>query len=285
MEKYSDWMDKGTGIKPFIPSSSQKTGILPLLRLFLSAILIHPLLLIWIIFYMFGSRLRILENLILRNLVTLHCKVTVEGVKEREVTREHSPQANNVYFVNYTCPLDGLLLAFISNAPVLLIIPRGNKLYRFTAYELFRFTLSGSLDIPPTQPLIEEYQQLMKSGKAIFVFAEGTTSTGQSVLPFQITEQAFSALTRDSSKIYTIHLKSKVAQTTPVAVRFWGYIAYIAKAGVHYKCTIGAPLDNPTLDAIRIKLAGGDKYMLVRKNLDLEAKRKFVRAWNANNKL
>ncbi|AET39462.1 lysophosphatidic acid acyltransferase LOA1 Ecym_4409 [Eremothecium cymbalariae DBVPG len=284
MEKYTNWMDKGTGIKPFIPIKSPRAKFGSCMVLMVKGIIVLPLALLWMLLQLTGVGSKVLGTAIMKFLFGWSSQIHVEGVKRSDISNKHMPEANRLYIVNYISPLDGIFLSLISQAPVVLLVPRRDKLYWFTPWQLFKFTLGGALDIPKGQPHIED-PKLLKADSAFFILAEGTTSTGRTVLPFELGEDTFSLLTKEAySKVYPVSLSLTAAPLcTPVAIGFWKYLSYLSAHKVCYKCRIMHPVNKADLATLRVTLVGGDKYMLVGKNMNLESKKKFVNVWTAEN--
>ncbi|AGO11936.1 AaceriAGR255Wp [[Ashbya] aceris (nom. inval.)] len=278
MEKYSEWMDKGTGIKPFIPVAATNRSTVALGIWAIKAVLLLPLVLLWAALHTAGLGGR-LGNWLLQLLMGFGYQVSVDGVKKRELRARHLPQRNRVYVTNFASPLDGLAAAVVSAAPVMLLVPRGDKLYQFSPWQLGWFALRGALDVPSGQPTVDP-ASAANSGCALFVFAEGTTSAGRGILPFQLDDTVLAQLSCDTDGVYTASFRlSQPALATPVPTGLWAYITRVATRGVQYHCRIQGPFSRAATSELRQALAKGESFMLLGKNLDLNAKRGFLRTW------
>ncbi|AEY99076.1 FAGR255Wp [Eremothecium gossypii FDAG1] len=278
MEKYSEWMDKGTGIKPFIPVSATNRSNVALGIWILKAVLLLPLVLIWAVLRAVGLGTP-LGRWLLQLLVGFEYQVSVDGVKKRDLSTRHLPQRGRVYLANFASPLDGLAAAVVSAVPVLLLVPRGDTLYQFSPWQLGWFALSGALDIPAGQPKLDA-AAAASSGCALFVFAEGTTSAGRGILPFELGDPVLAQLSHDADGIYTASFRlSQSDLATPVPTGLWAYLGRLATRGVQYHCRIQGPFSKGTTSELRQALAKGEGFMLLGKNLDLKAKRGFLQTW------
>lgn len=284
MEKYSQWMDKRIGIKPFIPNESRKAGFISCLKLFMKMILFSPILLMWGLIYVIGIDIARLERSILEFMFGWQLLISLDGGRRSRFSGKHVLRENSVYVSNFTSPLDGFVISMLSAHPVMILVPRGKFLYKFTALELFWFTLHGNIEIPSNQKLVTE-KDIKNTKNPIVLFAEGTASSGHSVLPFEMDEKEFSTLIKNTRAVHAINLTpTKISLCTPVAIGIWKYMNTISAEGVQFNVNLSNSLSDPTLDQLRTAMLGGERYLLLGKNLGLDAKKKFVQAWNANKK-
>ncbi|SCV02971.1 LAMI_0H04456g1_1 [Lachancea mirantina] len=308
MEKFTEWRDQGTGVPPFLPampSLSQEKGFrgfyhncVALGRLTIAS----PFLILAVIV---GIN-RISKSLVKFGLVILcnwNLQVSIQGVRRTEQRSVHMPQKNHMYMVNYSSPLDCVALWFLADGPVKFCIAsdvQGSSLVELGIWQFFKFTLQGSL--PEGSDFgrkVTKFSNLQD--KVVFVFPEGTCSNGKSVLGLVLNQQSLDQFLDENDdareigvstgakhtkssvpvarkKVQTIQLKIKSTLATPLSLGLWKYLVRMTTQGVTYKCKISEPIP-ADLDDIRVSLAGGDKFKLVNRKLNLRSKRAFVKAY------
>lgn len=214
MEKYSAWRDEGTGIPPFLPE--RNTADLNIIRIIICWIkyLIVTLAGVVLIPFMGLGGFNRLRTCVL---YSIDGDVQVDGLKRRQVRKnEHYPKKDGVYACNAISPFDATLLeSVIGNQTCNFMIPREGELYSLTANEWFQFGLDGGLSWRNAKKIadVETFCQ----GKVNFVFVEGTTSNGKSILPFEINSSMLEDLvTKCGGSIQTVTLKINSKLTTPL---------------------------------------------------------------------
>ena len=152
-----------------------------LVILILKTIIMLPL----IIFYLSTGQNSIL-GLILKFMFSWKEEVSVQGTKKRDVKKSKDyPQKGKLYICNCSSPLDAFSAVLLAQGPVSLLVPCNDIIYKVSIKEFIKFILDGGLDIKLYGHEIAELSQL--SNTVNFMFAEGTSCNGKSVLPFSIT--------------------------------------------------------------------------------------------------
>lgn len=285
MEKFTNWRDRGTGIAPFLPPS---VGVSSLLSKFvLSTTLVFkctlmlPLIIVWSV-----TRSKIVYKWILFILCAWNMDIVVQGVKKRD-TKEgiHFPQKNKLYICNCSSPLDALALYLIAQGPSCFLLPSGNVTFKMSKEQYMDFVLDGSLNVKKFGQEVKSIDQL--KGSVVYMFPEGTSSNGKSVLPFEIDSSSLqeflgspSIASPNGPLVQTIHLKVNATLVTPLAISRFKYLARMITKGVNIKIKINEPQSISPIDNLRIALNDGNKYKLVSKTLDMESKRKFVQEFS-----
>lgn len=303
MEKFTDWRDKGTGIAPFLPQTpllSLESGVRRIANngiLVLKLIITLPLILISSLLYWTPLK-KPLWKLLLKLLCNFQVQVTCQGVKKRDLSSKHLPRKGQLYLVNYTSPLDALALYFSSQGEPVFLIPhvkdKDVKLYKLRVLEFIQFTLRGSLfedgDNFPTISQLSDVEDY-----TAFLFPEGTSSNGKSILPFAVTQEFLDEFVgqeegvsnsvsnpqnklRGDWELQTISLKVNTVLVTPLKIGSWKYLVRMSSTGVNYKCKISEPTGGK-IDQLRTVMCGGDKYKLVGKELNVASKKRFVKAY------
>lgn len=291
MEKYTNWRDNGTGIAPFLPNTIRKPSkvmtacLLGILGV--KTIIMLPL----IMLYLLTGQNNLL-GLILKFTFSWKEEITVQGIKKRDVRKsKHYPQKGKLYICNCTSPLDAFSVVLLAQGPVTLLVPSNDIVYKVSIREFITFILAGGLDIKLYGHEVAELSQL---GNTVnFMFAEGTSCNGKSVLPFSITgkklkefiEPSITTMNPAMAKtkkfeLQTIQIKTNKTAITTLPISNMEYLSRFLNKGINVKCKINEPqVLSDNLEELRVALNGGDKYKLVSRKLDVESKRNFVKEY------
>ncbi|CAI4054072.1 lysophosphatidic acid acyltransferase LOA1 SKDI_16G3950 [Saccharomyces kudriavzevii IFO 1802] len=294
MEKYTNWRDNGTGIAPFLPNTIRKPNsamaACSMVLMVIKIIIMLPL----IILYSLTNQNGLLA-LILKFVFSWKEEVTVQGIKKRDVEKsKHYPQKGKLYICNCTSPLDALSVLLLAQGPVSLLVPSNDVVYKVSVKNFIDFVLAGGLDIKVYGHEIAELSQL---GDTVnFMFAEGTSCNGKTVLPFgisgkklkQFVDPSMATMSPAMAKsikfeLQTIQVRTNKTAITTLPISNMEYLSRLLNKGVHVKCKINEPqVISDDLEELRITLNGGDKYKLVSRKLDVESKRKFVKEFTTD---
>jgi hypothetical protein len=253
MEKYTQFRDKATGISPFMPTTTAQSplkqalgGVLFVVKLNL-LLVISPLLLapflndyIWkLAFFILGA---------------FSWDMHIQGVKRQSQLSQFYPATGELYMVNYTSPLDFLVLRSLCS-DFIIAIP--NQEGHLRSYNTSQFLLrSMGLNTQGSQ-------FINTKTKPIFIFPEGTTSNGKSLLRFKLDDKEWAPLAKEY-KVKTLAIKlipSNLITTLP-----------IEKAQYIYNV-----LSTPSIGfKIRIGFVQGDSLQHVRDTFNFNAKLKPV---------
>lgn len=277
MEKYTNWRDKGTGIAPFLPPSLGSPSVVskvgwPVLFA-LKTIVVSPMI---ILYLLTGSKA--LFEVIALFLFGWKVDVTVQGVKRRQLNkREHYPHESSVYLCNSSSAVDAHVLDSISNGKSTFLVASENQLFKMNKGQYMDFTLDGSLDVKRYGKEIHSIDQY--KDQVTFIFPEGTCSNGKSVLPFEVDEARLGEFLADAPQVQVVHLKINGSLTTPLSLTKWQFVSRLVMYGVHAKVKIHEPQPLRPLESLRVVMNDGNKFKLVSKALNVEAKRKFVETY------
>lgn len=186
MEKYTNYRDKGTGISPFIPVNPTRHGklykILQWIVFIVKCLLLLPVLLCLLGVSFNGSMIYLLMKLLFGYSVD----VTVQGKRKRAINkRVDYPHRGLLYLCNYTSALDAIVCYIISqDTNVLYLVVKDNEVYGMRLYNFLNYSL-GQVELVACGEKINNWQEVCND-YTCFLFAEGTTSNGKSVLPFEI---------------------------------------------------------------------------------------------------
>lgn len=282
MEKYSSWRDEGTGIPPFLPERGlPSANLLHLVVRWLQYVIISLASIILVPFLGLDS---VYQTRML-SLYKIETDVQVDGVKKRQICKEkHFPKPGCLYVANALSPFDALALRSLVDKKneCNFIVPREDSLYTIQLEDWYQFALDGALGTRIDNRLVEiKDLETVCNGKVNFLFAEGTTSNGKSVLPFEVQPKLLQDLIDVcGSKVKSISLKLHAKITTPLKPKSaFKYKLGCMSQGVRYKVRISEDVDRPDVRKLRINLVGGDEYKLVGKKLDFRSKLRFSQVY------
>lgn len=229
MEKFSTWRDKATGVAPFIPVLRPKV-LVPVLystAVFRTAMFVIRLPFLVLVLVLFAVvPVPVVRRVLAKALLVLcgifRVTVVVDGVKrsQQRAARKHHPNDNDIVVVNFTLPIDALVLQSVTTNPVFLVPDGRGKLSQYSVAEVFVAALS-----PPAmdskRPAVEWAQM---AGKAVYVFAEGTPLNNKAVLPFP--PMARLPVTHKLKRM--VLLVAPPTLTTPVPMPVWRYVYRLA---------------------------------------------------------
>ncbi|SCV06045.1 LANO_0H20890g1_1 [Lachancea nothofagi CBS 11611] len=305
MEKFTNWRDKGTGIAPFLPTPpylAQEKGfqaVLSVSKFVLKTICALPVIILALASSWAPGRVsKTLWGVVAKIVCNWNLQVAIQGVKRRD-KQSKLPAVNEVYVVNCSSPLDCVVLWFLAQGPAAFCIPsvRGKtvRFFHLTIWQFVKFTLNNG-ELPVLASLAEVDNIAQLKNRVVYLFAEGTTSNGKSILPFTVSQESWDAFlgnkpetgistssnagSRHSNlskvKCQAIHLKINSSLTTPLRVSKWRFLVRVSTQGVNCKCKISEPIDSDLIK-IRKTMCGGDKFKLVGKELTIDSKRSFVK--------
>lgn len=280
MEKFTNWRDKGTGIAPFLPPNVGEVSFVSKVGLaaffILKSVVMLPLMLLNVLVWS-----KIIYQWILRFLFGWKVDVSVQGVKRRDLNEKKDyPQRDQVYICNSSSPLDAYFLDSIAQGPSWFVIPSGNVMFRMSKKQYMSFALDGSLEVKKFGQEVNSVDQL--KGYVTFIFPEGTCSNGKSVLPFEVDEFTLRNFLDPNNikgkdlKVRTISLKANNALLVPLKLSISQFFIRMIMNDIHCKVKIHEEQPIIPLDNLRIELNDGNKFKLVSKTLNVEAKRSFV---------
>lgn len=187
MEKFSNWRDKGTGISPFMPIPEPPALFMAVPKVIVSLIRL-PILVLTLAVYFVLPFPAIGSFIVLVLFGFRNNDVSVDGVKRSKTDEINAsrPTLNDFVVVNYLSPVDGLILASLSNAnwnQIKLLVPnKDGEMYQYSIWGFIRYTLSTNIGVPTTQTRVTNYSTL--KNRLVFCFIEGTPSNNKSILPF-----------------------------------------------------------------------------------------------------
>lgn len=242
MEKYSQYRDRGSGIAPFFPVSSQPAGLYLPVHVFLFALRLPLLITISTTYFLF------LQWLPLGSLAKKAClwmllgipgiwwiDLQIDGVKKGSLARGNAsrvPGPSNVIASSFTSPIDSLYLAAIFDPIFTVSYPHTRQVqYISLLGSIFR-ALSKPQEYPPPGAKLVDLGTLVAEHpkRVIVVFPECTTTNGRGILPFSP-----SLLTvPETTKIFPVNLRYTPPDiTTAIPRAYWSFIWNLLSQPTH----------------------------------------------------
>lgn len=187
MEKYTNYRDRGTGISPFMPVHASKHGTIFKTVKWTIFTVKMVILLPLIVFTIGGTFTGPMIYLLMKLVFNYSVEVTVQGKRRRAVNKKIDyPHRGNLYICNYTSVLDALVCRIIAqDTSVLFLVACENEIYGMRMWSFIRYTLNQLDDISKYGERIDTWKDICED-YTCFMFPEGVTSNGKSVLPFEI---------------------------------------------------------------------------------------------------
>ncbi|KAK3327770.1 hypothetical protein B0T19DRAFT_441713 [Cercophora scortea] len=199
MEKFSQFRDRGSGISPFIPTTTPSSPLTSLLHitlfLFRLPILLSYLVLYFTLLHHLPLPL-VLRKLLLWALISIPgiwwVDLQIDGVKRGSLSQQPAsrvPHPRSVLAANFTSPIDALYLAAVFDPIFTISYPHSRKVRRVGLLRAILHALApGQLILSPSPPNptdLTDIRALVKRypNRVIAVFPECATTNGKGILP------------------------------------------------------------------------------------------------------
>jgi len=242
MEKYSQYRDRGSGIAPFFPISSQPAGIYLPVHMFLFLFKLPFLITISTTYFLFlqwfplGS---LLKKAILWMILGIPgiwwIDLQIDGVKKGSLAKKHGgrvPEPGDVIASSFTSPIDSLYLAAIFDPIFTVSYPHTRQVQYISLFGAIFRALSKPVEYPPKGAEMTDLSTLVAEHpkRVIVVFPECTTTNGRGIMPFSPSLLTTPART----KIFPVSLRYTPADvTTPVPGQYWTFIWNLLSQSTH----------------------------------------------------
>ncbi|KAI1658861.1 hypothetical protein F4813DRAFT_31715 [Daldinia decipiens] len=256
MEKYSQFRDRGSGISPFIPSSTPSSTLSSLLHTALFLFRLPLFLSYSALFFVFLDNLpsflvpQIIRKLLLWTFLGIPgiwwVDLQLDGVKRGSLSQQPSSRfpgnsSRSVIAAQFTSPIDALYLAAIFDPIFTISFPGTRKVQRVSLLRGILLALSPPALSPPSPKKLTTLRALVEQNphRVIAVFPEMSTTNGKGILPFSPSLLSAPA----DAKIFPVSIRYTPPDiTTPVP---GAYISFLWKL-----------LSRPT-HLIRVRIAEG----------------------------
>ncbi|KAI1774251.1 hypothetical protein F4818DRAFT_419397 [Hypoxylon cercidicola] len=199
MEKYSQFRDRGSGISPFIPSTTPASAFSTLWRSGLFICRLPFFLSYSVVFFLLLDHLpsfiipQVGRKLLLWTLLAIPgiwwVDLQLDGVKRGSLSQQPSsrfPNARAVIAAQFTSPIDALYLAAIFDPIFTISYPGTRKVQRVSLLRAIMLALSPPTLNPPPPASLTTLRALVEQNphRVIAVFPEMSTTNGKGILPF-----------------------------------------------------------------------------------------------------
>ncbi|KAI1643055.1 uncharacterized protein F4817DRAFT_271261 [Daldinia loculata] len=256
MEKYSQFRDRGSGISPFIPSSTPSSTLSSLLHAALFLFRLPLFLSYSALFFIFLDNLpsflvpQVIRKLLLWTFLGIPgiwwVDLQLDGVKRGSLSQQPSSRfpgnsSRSVIAAQFTSPIDALYLAAIFDPIFTISFPGTRKVQRVSLLRGILLALSPPALSPPSPKNLTTLRALLEKNphRVIAVFPEMSTTNGKGILPFSPSLLSTPA----DARIFPVSIRYTPPDiTTPVP---GAYISFLWKL-----------LSRPT-HLIRVRIAEG----------------------------
>jgi len=242
MEKYSQFRDRGSGIAPFFPVSSEPAGIYLPVHIFLFFFKLPFLFTISATYFLFlqwfplGS---LLKKAILWMILGIPgiwwIDLQIDGVKKGSLAKKHEgkvPLPSNVIASSFTSPIDSLYHAAIFDPIFTASYPHTRQVEHISLFTAMLRALLKPKEFPSRGAKMTDLKILLEEhpNRVIVVFPECTTTNGRGILPFSPSLLT----TPPGTKIFPISLRYAPPDiTTPVPGQYWSFIWNLLSQPTH----------------------------------------------------
>ncbi|EEH11733.1 conserved hypothetical protein [Histoplasma capsulatum G186AR] len=242
MEKFSQFRDRGSGIAPFLPISSQHSGIyLPFhiflfcmrLPLLITAFAAYFCVLQWLPIGSLGKKASLWVMLGIPGIWWIDLQI--DGVKKGSLASQHSsplPGPASVIASSFTSPIDALYLAAIFDPIFTVSYPSTCKVQQISLVQAILRAFARPEVKPPAGSRLVDIATLIKRhpNSPIVVFPECTTTNGKGILQMSPSLVAVSAATR----IFPVSLRYTPADiTTPIPQSYRSFMWNLLSKPTH----------------------------------------------------
>ncbi|KAK7744290.1 Lysophosphatidic acid:oleoyl-CoA acyltransferase 1 [Diatrype stigma] len=300
MEKYSQFRDRGSGISPFIPSSTPTSTFQTLLRSFVFLFRLPLFVSYCAVYFLFLSPLgRVLRlplacrKLLLWGMLGIPgvwwVDLQLDGVKRGSLSQQppsRVPHPGSVIAAQFTSPVDALYLAAIFDPVFAVSYPRTRKVRRVSLFQAIALALSP----PALEPSPADARKLttlralveQNPHRVVAVFPEMSTTNGKGILPFSPSLLSAPA----EAKIFPVSMRYTPPDiTTPVpgayATFLWNLLSRpthcirvrIADAVLNAPAAAAAAASRSSVDGVFDEADGDGGYAQQEEDLTPDEKR------------
>ncbi|KAI2602448.1 hypothetical protein GGR54DRAFT_501662 [Hypoxylon sp. NC1633] len=279
MEKYSQFRDRGSGISPFIPSSTPRSTLSTLLHTALFLFRLPIFLSYSIIFFAVLDHLpsfvipQFFRKLLLWSVLGIPgiwwVDLQLDGVKRGSLSQQPSsrfPNARAIIAAQFTSPIDALYLAAIFDPIFTVSYPHTRKVQRISLLRAILLALFPPALEPAAGARLVTLRALVEQNphRVIAVFPEMTTTNGKGILPFSPSLLSAPA----DARIFPVSMRYTPPDiTTPVPGAFRSFLWNLLSRPTHLiRVRIAEGVTNSTTttngdghdDALRDRDGGGE---------------------------
>ncbi|EMR62786.1 putative acyltransferase-like protein [Eutypa lata UCREL1] len=196
MEKYSQFRDRGSGISPFIPTSTPTSTFYTFARFFVFLFRLPIFLGYCAVYFLLLAQLPLplaFRKLLLWGMLGIPgiwwVDLQLDGVKRGSLSQQppsRVPHPRSVIAAQFTSPVDALYLAAIFDPIFTISYPRTRKVQRISLFRALTLALSSPAIEPPPGARLTTLRALVEQNphRVVAVFPEMSTTNGKGILPF-----------------------------------------------------------------------------------------------------
>ncbi|KAI2467921.1 hypothetical protein F4781DRAFT_288925 [Annulohypoxylon bovei var. microspora] len=201
MEKYSQFRDRGSGISPFIPSTTPTSAVSTLLHGAIFLFRLPFFLSYSAFFFLFLDHLpsflipQVARKLLLWTLLGIPgiwwVDLQLDGVKRGSLSQQPSSRfpgnaRRSIIAAQFTSPIDALYLAAIFDPIFTISYPGTRKVQRVSLFRAILLALAPPTLSPRSNSNLTTLRALVEQNphRVVAVFPEMSTTNGKGVLPF-----------------------------------------------------------------------------------------------------
>ncbi|KAI0403940.1 hypothetical protein F4802DRAFT_569149 [Xylaria palmicola] len=242
MEKYSQFRDRGSGISPFLPSTTP-TSIAARIVGFWIFVIRLPLLVVFCVgYFAVLDRLplpQFVRKLLLWTMLAIPgiwwVDLQLDGVKRGSLSQQppgRFPHARSVIAAQFTSPIDALYLAAVFDPIFAVAYPGTRKVQRVSLFGAMALALAKPGTLPPHAGLTT-LRALVEQNptRVIAVFPEMTTTNGKGILPISPSLLSCPA----PAEIFPVSMRYTPPDiTTPVPGQWLSFLWSLLSKPTHY---------------------------------------------------
>ncbi|KAK4203082.1 hypothetical protein QBC40DRAFT_346581 [Triangularia verruculosa] len=195
MEKFSQFRDRGSGISPFMPTSSPTSIISNLTSTILFAIRLPIFLAYTLLYFLFLHHLplpAVAHKLLLWIYLSIPgiwwVDLQLDGVKRGSLSQQppsRVPHPGSLIAANFTSPVDALYLAAVFDPVFVVSYPHSRKVQRISLITAIINALSPAPLSPPPNSKLTDLRTIVERhpNRVIAIFPESGTTNGKGILP------------------------------------------------------------------------------------------------------
>ncbi|KAI0814506.1 hypothetical protein GGR55DRAFT_435121 [Xylaria sp. FL0064] len=256
MEKYSQFRDKGSGISPFLPTTTPRSLMSKILGAWIFILRLPIFILYCSAYFLVLDYLplpAIMRKLLLWTLLAIPgiwwIDLQLDGVKRGSLSQQppsRFPRERAVIASQFTSPVDAVYLATIFDPIFVVSYPGTRKVQRVSLFRAMALALA-----PPTTTVprtgLTDLRALVEANphRVIAVFPEMTTTNGKGILPLSPSLLATPA----DANIFPVSLRYTAPDiTTPVPGAWASFLWNLLGRPTHYiRVRLAEGVSNTTL--------------------------------------
>lgn len=254
MEKYSQFRDRGSGIAPFFPATSNTSSIYIVLYVCLFLLRLPLFLISTTIYFLFLQWLPLgplFRKIILWIILAIPgiwwVDLQIDGVKKGSLAKKHVgrvPGPSDIIASSFASPIDAVYLAAIFDPIFTISYPHTHQIRVISTVGAIFRAFSMPEEYPARTSKLIDISTLIANNRqrVIVIFPECTTTNGKGIMPCSPCLLA----SPDTSKIFPLHLRYNPSDiTTPIPGQYISFLWNLLSRPTHsIRVRIAASMEN-----------------------------------------